>query len=89
LKVPTTIDEKIRRALAEHAHLSVDALSVADDSDLYRAGMTSHATVSVMIALEDELDIEFPQALLKRSTFQSVASIRSAVAEAVSSGTQA
>ncbi|MGC8626725.1 MAG: acyl carrier protein [Acidimicrobiales bacterium] len=89
MKTPPAIDEKVRRALAEHAHLSVDALSVSDDSDLYRAGMTSHATVSVMIALEDELDIEFPQALLKRSTFQSVASIRSAVAEALRSSSQA
>ena len=39
------------------------------------AGMTSHASVNVMIALEDTFDVEFLDSMLKRSVFQSVASI--------------
>ena len=29
--------------------------------------MTSHASVNVMLALEDEFDIEFPEAMLRRA----------------------
>ena len=41
--------------------------------------MTSHASVNLMLALEAEFDVEFPDAMLKRSVFQSVASIGAAV----------
>ena len=41
--------------------------------------MTSHATVDVMLALEGEFDVEFPDELLKRSVFGSIASIRNAL----------
>ena len=51
------------------------------DADLYQAGMTSHASVNVMLALEDTFDVEFPDELLKRSVFESVASISSALAQ--------
>ena len=37
--------------------------------------MTSHASVNVMLALEDAFDVEFPDEMLKRSVFESVASI--------------
>ena len=47
--------------------------------DLYRAGLTSHASVNVMLALEDAFDIEFPDALLKKSTFESIAAIADAL----------
>jgi acyl carrier protein len=43
--------------------------------------MTSHAVVSVMLALEDAFDIEFPDQMLERSVFESVASIRAALRE--------
>lgn len=38
--------------------------------------MFSHSTVSIMLALEDEFDIEFPARLLRRSVFSSIASMR-------------
>ena len=43
--------------------------------------MTSHASVTVMLACEDEWDIEFPQHMLKKSTFASVDAIAAALAE--------
>ena len=46
-----------------------------------RAGMTSHASVTVMLACEDEWDIEFPQHMLKKSTFASVDAIAAALDE--------
>ena len=71
--------EKIRRILKEHGRLSKDAATLEENSDLYQAGMTSHASVNVMLALEAEFDVEFPDAMLKRDVFESVAAITDAL----------
>ena len=73
--------EKIRRILKDHGRLSRDAATLAEDADLYQAGMTSHASVNVMLALEGEFDLEFPDSMLKRSAFESIAAIRTALQE--------
>jgi acyl carrier protein len=75
------MDEIIRTILAEYGHLPVDMAKIRDGDDLYQAGMTSHASVNVMLALEDEFDVEFPEAMLRKSTFESVAAIRVALSE--------
>jgi len=75
------MDEAIRNVLAEHAQLPVDLANIRDEDDLYQVGMTSHASVNVMLALEDEFDVEFPEEMLRKSTFGSVAAIRTALAE--------
>ena len=75
------MNEKIRRAIAEHARLPVDVAEIADDTDLYQAGMTSQASVNVMLALEDAFDIEFPDRMLTRSVFESIDSISAALTE--------
>jgi acyl carrier protein len=75
------MDDQIRHILDTHAGLSVAASGFADDADLYAAGMSSTASVNVMLALEDEFEIEFPDSMLKRSVFESVAAIHGAVAE--------
>ena len=71
--------DAIRRILKDHGRLSVDAMDLAEEADLYQAGMTSHASVNVMLALEGEFDIEFPDSMLRRSVFESIAAIRAAV----------
>lgn len=73
------MNDKIRAVIAEHGRLPVDTASLSDDDDLYRAGLTSHASVNVMLALEDTFDIEFPDALLRKNTFESISAIRSAL----------
>jgi acyl carrier protein len=75
------MDDQIRSVLAEHGRLPVEISTLGDDDDLYRAGMTSHASVNVMLALEEAFDIEFPEAALRKSTFESVSAIRSALTE--------
>lgn len=77
----STVDDEVRRILGEHARLAVDVSSLGDDDDLYAAGMTSHASVTVMLACEDAYDIEFPQQMLKKSTFATVGSISAALAD--------
>jgi acyl carrier protein len=73
--------DEIRQIIAEHGRLPIDVATLAADADLYQAGMTSHASVNVMLALEDHFDIEFPDAMLKPSVFESLAAIEVAVNE--------
>jgi acyl carrier protein len=73
--------DQIRQVIRDHGQLSVGVETLADDADLYQAGMTSHASVNVMIALEDSFDVEFLDSMLKRSVFESVASINAALEE--------
>ncbi|WP_418005450.1 acyl carrier protein [Mycobacterium sp. PDNC021] len=71
--------ETIERVLVAHGRMAVDPTGVADDADLYELGLTSHASVNVMLALEDEFDIEFPDEALKKSTFASIKNIQTVV----------
>jgi acyl carrier protein len=80
------LTDKIREIIREHGRLAVDVASLADNSDLYLAGMTSHASVNVMLALEGAFDIEFPDRMLRRGVFESIESIRAAIDEVRSSG---
>jgi acyl carrier protein len=75
------MNETIREVLTEHGRLAVDAGSIDENADLFAAGMTSHASVNVMLALEDAFDIEFSEKMLRKSTFESIAAIRSGVTE--------
>ncbi|MGC4093535.1 MAG: acyl carrier protein [Polyangiaceae bacterium] len=75
------MDNDIRSILKEHGRLSADVSTLADDADLYQAGLTSHASVNVMLALEGKFDVEFPDRMLKRSVFESISAIRAALEE--------
>ena len=70
---------QIRQILESHGRLSVDVQALQDESDLYNAGLTSLITVNLLLAVEDHFDVEFPDHMLTRGTFQSI----NALAEAV------
>lgn len=75
----SAVASRIRAVLAAHGRLGTDPAHLCDNDDLYSAGMTSLASVNVMLALEGEFDIEFPDQMLNRSVFSSVAAIEAAV----------
>jgi acyl carrier protein len=75
------MDDAIRQIIRDHARLPVDVDTLASSADLYQAGMTSHASVNVMLALEDRFDIEFPDSMLKRSVFESIDAIAAALTQ--------
>ena len=77
----SALKELIRQMIEEHARLAVPIGTLDDHADLFLAGMTSHASVNVMLALEDRFEIEFPESMLRKSTFQSVAAIDAALSE--------
>ncbi|MCW5746795.1 MAG: acyl carrier protein [Alphaproteobacteria bacterium] len=71
----------IRDVIREGGGLAVDIATLGDGDDLYAAGLTSHATVNLMLGLEEKFDIEFPDRLLRRRTFESIEAISAAVTE--------
>lgn len=75
--------EPIRGILAQHGRLSQDARLLQPDSNLHDAGLTSLATVSVMLALEDHFNVEFAESMLSRKTFESLESIAEAIGKLV------
>jgi acyl carrier protein len=75
--------DKVRDILAQHGRLSTPVDRLQNTSDLYNAGLTSLATVSLMLALEEQFNIEFPDNMLSRKTFASIESIVDAVQKLV------
>jgi acyl carrier protein len=74
-------EAQIRAVLRDYGRLNVDSSALDNSADLYQSGMTSHASVNVMLALEGAFDVEFPDHMLKRNVFTSIQSIRSALNE--------
>ncbi|HXE22967.1 MAG TPA: acyl carrier protein [Rhodoferax sp.] len=74
-------ETQIRAVLRDYGRLNVDSNALDKGADLYQSGMTSHASVNVMLALEGAFDVEFPDHMLKRNVFTSIQSIRSALNE--------
>jgi acyl carrier protein len=73
--------EEIRQIVNDYGRLPVDVAGLSPDADLYQAGMTSHASVNLMLALEDHFDVEFPDRMLTRSVFESISAIEAALLE--------
>jgi acyl carrier protein len=78
-----SIRSRVRGVIGAYAGLPVGLEELADDADLFLTGMSSHASVSVMVALENEFDIEFPDSMLERSVFESVDALTGAITELV------
>jgi acyl carrier protein len=72
---------RVREILSAHARLPIEVSTLADNVDLYEAGMTSHASVNVMLALEEGFDVEFPDSMLTRGVFASIDSICASIAQ--------
>ncbi|MGY5795251.1 acyl carrier protein len=72
------MNETIRDLLAKCA-LPVTMDQIADDADLYAAGLSSFASVQLMLGIEEAFDIEFPDNLLNRKSFASIVAIEKTV----------
>ena len=77
---------EIRRVLRDHGRLPLDIDSLGDDADLFRAGMTSHASVNVMLGARGRVRHRVSRQMLKRSVFESVARDRGGDRRAASPG---
>jgi acyl carrier protein len=77
------LDGRVRKVLRALGRLAVDPGRLAADDDLYDAGLKSLSAVQVLLGLEAEFGIEFPERMLHRGVFSTVGRLREAVAALV------
>ena len=72
---------EVREVVKQCAGLKGDTDALDAHADLYAAGMTSFASVEVMLGLEERFGIVFPQDLIQRDRFKTIAALADAVSE--------
>jgi acyl carrier protein len=80
------LEATVREIVCTMGRLTVDSAELGDGDDLFDAGMSSHASVNVMLAIEEAFDIEFPEAMLRKQTFESIRAIADALGCLIESG---
>jgi holo-[acyl-carrier protein] synthase len=80
------MEATVRTIVRDLGRLSIDPAELGDNDDLFVAGMTSHASVNVMLELESEFDVEFPESMLRKQTFESIWAIADALSSLTGSG---
>jgi acyl carrier protein len=63
---------RVRAVIESAPNLRVDVAKLSDHDDLFDAGLKSLAMVHLMLALEDEFGIAFPDSVLHRGSFATV-----------------
>ena len=71
--------DAIRNILNRVAQLPQPVAEIADDADLYALGLSSFASVQLMLGIEDAFDLEFPDRFLNRKSFASIKAIEETV----------
>jgi acyl carrier protein len=82
-----SIQDRVRQLLRELGSVPGDVDRLTPETDLYAAGLTSLASVDLMLALEQTFDVLLPDDALNRSTFGSIASMASVVERLMSAAT--
>jgi acyl carrier protein len=76
--------DRVRTIVGSMNLVPVPLDGLSDEDNLFDAGMTSFGSVQLMLAIEEEFDIEFPNSLLTRKTFATLGGLISAVDQLVS-----
>ncbi|QCM11068.1 acyl carrier protein [Agrobacterium tumefaciens] len=69
----------IREILAKFGQLPTPVDTIENEADLYATGLSSFASVQLMLGIEEAFDIEFPDNLLNRKSFASIKAIEDTV----------
>jgi acyl carrier protein len=77
--VASNLKDRIRNIVKDNVRIGVPFSTLDDSTPLYQAGMTSYASVQLMLALENEFSLEFPDVMLSRDVFESIDSIANAI----------
>lgn len=72
-------EHEIRTLLKNVEALAPVADGLGADADLFEHGLCSFGSVQLMLALEERFGIEFPDTLLNRRSFSTIAIIRETV----------
>jgi len=71
--------DRVEQIIIAYGELGENQEKINLNDDLFKLGMSSRASVGVMLALENEFDIEFPDAMLRRDVFESISAISRAI----------
>jgi len=69
-----SVEARVREIVREVLE-PTDANRLPPDADLWANGLNSLGSVSLLVRLEEEFEVEFPDEALNRTTFASVRSI--------------
>jgi acyl carrier protein len=75
------METQIRAILQEHSGLDGAAQRISIYENLWLLGMTSLASVHVMLALESTFGVEIPDEKLRHATFSSIHEVMSCIRE--------
>jgi acyl carrier protein len=73
------MNEIIRDILSKVAQFPQPVSTIENDADLYALGLSSFASVQLMLGIEDAFDLEFPDHHLNRKSFASIQAIEDTV----------
>ncbi|GAA0664688.1 hypothetical protein GCM10010193_15070 [Kitasatospora atroaurantiaca] len=79
------VEERVLRIVAAALRAAPGEDTPGPDTDLWSVGLDSLGSVSLMVGLEDEFGVEFPDSMLDRKTFSTVRSISEAIRSLVGS----
>jgi acyl carrier protein len=77
--------DRVKQVIVRYAELGDNANHLNPDDDLFAQGMSSRASVGVMLGLESEFDIEFPDSMLRKDVFMTIRAISTAIETIISS----
>lgn len=73
--------DEIRKIVGSIAHIDVSPERIADDDDLYEAGLSSLNTIQLMLVIEKHFNIEIPDEQLNRQLFGSIDSLAETISQ--------
>ena len=74
-----SIHHRLQKLLGDLGTLACDAAELTPETDLYATGLTSLASVDLMLAIEQDFGFLFPDDLLNRRTFGSIGAIAAVI----------
>ena len=82
-KTANEIDERLLVLLQQHTNLQDGSFPL--DANLEDLGLDSLRAVDLLIALEDNFGVFFPESLLTEETFRTASTLRAAIKQLVQS----
>lgn len=81
----TELTDSIRTLIAENSGIELTD-AIKNEDDLFAHGLQSLDCVRILVAVEDEFEIELPNEKIERAIFSSVVNLTAAVAESLPEG---
>jgi acyl carrier protein len=75
----STILDQLKNRMLEHLKLLTSVEQIDDNAELTRLGLDSMAATNLMIDIEDDFGVQFPDNLLTPETFRTPLTLEAAI----------